>query len=68
MLGYGYGPYGTVPPAYEYNDVCCEIKGDDAPCGAVSLGEVTRYIISWSRGNADLSDVIDLIILWQQPE
>ena len=66
MLGYGYGPYGTVPPAYGYNDVCCSIKGDKPPCGVISLSEVTDYIILWSQEKADLSDLVDLINLWQQ--
>ncbi len=66
MLGFSYGPYGTAPPAYGYNDVCCSIKGDNPPCGVISLGEITDYIILWSQGKADLSDVINLINRWQQ--
>ncbi len=68
LLGFGYGPYGTVPQDYSFGVVCCSAPGDVAPCGDVTLKEVTDYIVLWSQGEANLSDLIDLIILWQQQE
>jgi hypothetical protein len=64
MLGFGYGSYGTTPSAYSFDDVCCEMPGDGAPCGSVSLEELIDYINSWAAGEADIGDVIDLINAW----
>ena len=66
MLGFAYGSYGTEPPAYSFDVVCCSMPGDGAPCGSVSLEEVIEYINSWAEGNANLGDVIELINAWSE--
>jgi hypothetical protein len=64
MLGLAYGSYGSMPPAYSFENVCCNMPGDGAPCGSVSLDEVISYINSWAEGSANLGEVINLINAW----
>jgi hypothetical protein len=64
MIGFEYGSYGSQPEDYSFDDVCCEMPGDDAPCGSVSLSEVVGYINAWADGKAPLGEVVDLINEW----
>ncbi len=64
MLGFGYGAYGTQPPAYSFNDVCCSLPGDEAPCGTVTVPEIIQYISLWAQGRAGVNDVLALIHKW----
>ena len=42
----------------------CDNPGNYPPCDEVTLAEIVSYINAWSRGEAELGDVIDLIIDW----
>jgi parallel beta-helix repeat protein len=42
----------------------CEKAGDYPPCNEITLTEIVNYINAWARGEAELGDVIDLIIAW----
>lgn len=42
----------------------CEKPGDYPPCDEITLAEIVNYINAWARGEAELGDVIDLIIAW----
>lgn len=44
--------------------VNCAMRGDQPPCGEVSLIEVINGISNWSSGSATLSEVISLITAW----
>jgi hypothetical protein len=42
----------------------CSMRGDDPPCGEVTIGEVIAHINKWSAGQANLSEIVDLINAW----
>jgi len=42
----------------------CTLKGDYAPCGEVSLGEVVAIINNWAANEATISEVVALINAW----
>lgn len=46
----------------------CSKLGDYPPCDEITLAEIVNYINAWSRGEAELGDVIDLIIAWSNQE
>jgi len=64
MLGLAYGVYGTQPASYSFNDVCCSMPGDYAPCGAITLSELLEYINRWAGGQVEMEDVLALINAW----
>jgi len=43
----------------------CSLKGDYAPCGVVTIGEVVDLINMWVADKADISEVIDLIYAYR---
>ena len=40
----------------------CDLPGDYPPCGEVTLEEVVDFINLWSLGQAELGDVVNLIM------
>ena len=42
----------------------CTLKGDYAPCGEVSLGEVVAIINNWAANEATIQEVVALINAW----
>jgi parallel beta-helix repeat protein len=42
----------------------CEKPGDYPPCNEITLAEIVSLINAWARGEAELGDVINLIIAW----
>jgi hypothetical protein len=43
------------------------MKGNEPPCGVVTLAEVVDSINQWATGNLNLGQVIDLINSWADP-
>jgi hypothetical protein len=42
----------------------CEKPGDYPPCNEITLAEIVSLINAWAKGEAELGDVINLIIAW----
>ena len=42
----------------------CALKGDDSPCGVVTLAEVVSLINKWAVSQATLNEVVALINAW----
>ena len=42
----------------------CTLKGDNPPCGSITVPEILALITSWAKGNATLQNVLKLITAW----
>lgn len=44
----------------------CSLLGDYPPCGVITMQEVINFINAWIQGEANLADVVNLIIAWSE--
>ena len=63
LIAVAYGPYGTQPSSYDFDDICgdADMDGD----GDVELSEVIDMIDLWGDGILALGDIVDAITDWE---
>jgi len=62
VIGVAWGPYGTQPTNYDFDEVC--LYGDEDLNNLVDDFELLDYIALWAAGGVSDSNLLDVIDTW----